>query len=42
MTLSSNSNPGLRAPWIPDTEVAALLHVHQSTVRRWLDQGLIP
>jgi excisionase family DNA binding protein len=35
-------HPELQALWIADTEVAALLHVHRSTVWRWLDQGLIP
>jgi predicted DNA-binding transcriptional regulator AlpA len=33
---------GVLALWIPAEEVAALLHVHRSTVFRWLDQQLIP
>lgn len=32
----------VRALWIVDAEVAALLGVHRSTVWRWLDGGLIP
>jgi excisionase family DNA binding protein len=28
--------------WIPDKTVAVLLGIHRSTVRRWLEQGLIP
>jgi excisionase family DNA binding protein len=31
-----------RPLWITAEEVAALLHVHRSTVWRWLEQGLIP
>jgi predicted DNA-binding transcriptional regulator AlpA len=37
-----NRTSGLRALWIPADEVAALLHVHRSTVWRWLDQDLLP
>jgi predicted DNA-binding transcriptional regulator AlpA len=33
---------GIRALWIPAEEVSALLHVHRSTIWRWLDQALIP
>jgi excisionase family DNA binding protein len=29
------------APIIPVSEAAELLHVHQNTLRRWTDQGVI-
>jgi excisionase family DNA binding protein len=36
------SNSEVPALWITAEEVAALLHVHRSTIWRWLEQGLIP
>lgn len=39
---SRGPRSGVRAVWIVDADVAALLGVHRSTVWRWLDGGLIP
>lgn len=32
----------LRAEWLVDVDVAAVLGIHRSTVWRWADAGLIP
>jgi excisionase family DNA binding protein len=42
MTDGRGQASGVRALWIADAEVAALLGVHRSTIWRWLDGGLIP
>jgi predicted DNA-binding transcriptional regulator AlpA len=34
--------PDIKAAWLADVDVAALLGVHRSTVWRWADAGLIP
>ena len=42
MSAKSGPEEGVRALWVTDAVVAAMLGVHRSTIWRWLDGELIP
>ena len=42
MAIKPTKGSEVRALWVADADVAAMLGVHRSTVWRWLDAGLIP
>jgi predicted DNA-binding transcriptional regulator AlpA len=42
MSAKTGPDEGVRALWVTDAVVAAMLGVHRSTIWRWLDGELIP